>query len=95
MAALVSLTEAKKHLGIDSADAGDTAEVTLKSEMASEIVLDYIEDRESDWTDTTAPKLIKAAVLIVLGDLYADREGAGIPEGVKHILRRYRDPALA
>lgn len=93
MAALVTLAEAKNHLRLD----GDFEDefVELRAEMATDIVIDYIKRPEHEWTDADAPPLIKAAVLLMLGVLNEEREGATIPDGVKSILHRYRDPAIA
>ncbi len=93
MVALVTLAEAKAHLRVLNTD-HDT-DITMKMGQASDIIIDYIKTPDHGWTDSTAPNLIKAAILLVLGTLFDEREGAGIPDGVKDILWRYRDPALA
>ncbi|AHE56015.1 head-tail connector protein [Sphingomonas sanxanigenens] len=93
MVALVTLAEAKAHLRILSND--EDADIDLKREGASDIIVDYIKRPEHGWTAETAPALVKSAVLLMLGALFADRETAEIPSGVKAILWRYRDPALA
>lgn len=93
MAALVTLAEAKSHLRVLNSD--QDTDIGMKAEAASDIVTDYIKRPDHEWTDADAPALIKAAILLVLGDLFNDREGAGLSEGVKAILHRYRDPALA
>lgn len=95
--ALVTADEARRHLQITASglDADTTAVVALMMESASEIVLDYVDDPEVTWTAEDVPALIKAAVLMVLADLFHNREEGGLTDGVKRILRRYRDPALA
>lgn len=103
---LVGLPRAKAHLEITHAYRDDVISDAI--EEASEIVLDYIKDRENknEWTEETVPALIRAAVLLVLGSLWKNREGGGgegdsidapNPLGieVQRILHRYRDPALA
>lgn len=98
MAALVTTEEARRHLHLTStdwADADTVADVTAKAEAATEMVVDYIKQPDHVWTDADAPFLIKAAILLVLGDLFENRETATISDAVKNILHRYRDPALA
>jgi hypothetical protein len=96
---LVTDAEARLHLRIDSAgasppDAVDSA-VTMKILQASDIVIDYIKRYDHDWDDATAPPLIKAAVLLVLGTLYDRSNENPLSPGVIAILHRYRDPSLA
>lgn len=108
--ALVTTDQAADQLRKDGSDA-DIGDVELKVEQASEIVLDFIKQRDSDWTDPNgenpAPALIQAAVLLILTALYDDRSGPTIGElltppngstaagSVAALLWRYRDPALA
>jgi hypothetical protein len=97
--ALVTEDEARLHLRIDSTgesppDVVDQT-VSMKILQASEIVVDYIKYYDHPWDETTAPQLIKAAVLIVLGVLYDSPDKDPLSDGVKSILHRYRDPALA
>ncbi len=95
---LVTLAEAKEHLRVLHDDE-DTL-IEAQADAATDIVLDYIErpgpiDGPA-WTQGTVPPLVRAAILLVLGSLYADREGGEpISMAVASILRRYRDPALA
>lgn len=90
---LVTLLEAQNHLR--EWDEEFEAEITLKASMATDIVTDYANQSDPDWTEETAPPLIKAAVLLVLRVLYDDSDAHPLNEGVKMILHRYRDPALA
>lgn len=95
MTPLICLEDAQMDLRDDSPDA--QADILLKAQMATDIVLDYIERRGEiggpDWTRETVPFLIKAAVMIVLRNLYEGEEP--LNAGVQSILRRYRKPALA
>ena len=102
MAALVTINEAKRHLRVDFPD--DDADIEFRMNAASEIVVDYIKRPDHGWTDATAPFLIKAAVLIVLENLYDYRGGEEpayaqadgyLTQPVTSILHRYRTPALA
>lgn len=45
MAALVTLVNAKLQLHIDSSDSSHDADITLKMQQASDIILDYLKDR--------------------------------------------------
>lgn len=96
---LVTFTEARNHLRVDGAVESPLGpidqDIDEKILQASHIVTDYIKRPEHGWTDADAPPLIKAAVLIVLSVLF-DRPGEDpLTPGVKNILHRYRDPALA
>lgn len=93
--ALLTLDEAKTHLRIDGTD--DDIEVTTKVNEASAIILDYLKWNTSPEPDeTTAPGYMKAACKLVLGELYAEREGGDpISPAVVSLLARSRDPAYA
>ena len=104
MAALVSLPVGKTHLRITDSD--HDAEIQLKIDHASAIIVDYLKDRADDaWTESTAPLPVQAAVLYMLGQLYEHRgddleSGAGdfdtgVWEAIDRLLKRFRDPALA
>jgi len=96
---LVTDQEARNHLRIDGTPESppSTADdlLTMYIMSASGIVIDYIKFYEHVWDTTTAPPLIKAAVLLVLNVLYDDPTADPLTPGVKSILHRYRDPALA
>lgn len=101
MVALVSLDRAKAHLRIDGNDQDE--ELSLKIADASDTVIDYLKRSDHGWDATDAPGQVQAAVLLVLGALWSQREGVGqnaedldpISPAVVSLLRRMRDPALA
>jgi len=93
MVAFISLLQAKADLRIDGDE--QDLDIQMKVEAASEIVLDYIKRPTADWTDSTAPALIKAATILVLRSLFNDDEADPLSDAVIRILFRYRDPALA
>lgn len=102
MVSLVSLADAKRHLYVDFDD--HDFDIDLKIESATEIVIDYIKRPDHGWTEEDVPPLIRAAILLVLADLYEHRGDEepqpGPADGyldktVTRILHRYRDPALA
>lgn len=101
MVALVTLDRAVAHLRIDGNDQDE--ELLLKVTDASEVVVDYLKRPDHGWDEVTAPGQVQAAVLLVLGALWSQREGVGqnaenldpISPAVVSLLRRMRDPALA
>ena len=94
MAALVTLEQARHRLRLSAAEDYHEPDVEMKMEQASDIVIDYIKRPDHEWTDADTPPVIQAAILEVLMRLF---EGSDDPlsSGVKSILWRYRDPALA
>jgi hypothetical protein len=97
--ALITLEEAKAHLGLDGFNDRD-ATVTQKIEEASVIVLRHIKATDAAWTPETAPADIKAATKFVLYDLYYHLEGsengdAVLSRTVVEILRFHRMPSIA
>lgn len=95
---LVSMDEARAHLRVDHTD--EDADIALKLDAAEAEVLEYIQ-RPSPWLDADgvevpAPAPIKMAVLMVLGDLFANREegivGAThtLNPTARRLLARYR-----
>ena len=106
MTALVTFEEARLHLQMTSSDIADNDivdRVGMYIDAASDIVIDYIKRPDHGWDEVYAPPLIKAAVLLLIGQLDAIREGGEgtatmgptLPDPVRAILHRYRDPALA
>lgn len=87
MTKLVSLTQASEHLRRDTTD--DDADLDLKIEAASEVVLNYLKDSpavtfintDGEVEEDTAgnpvgvPRAIQIAVLMLVGIFYRDREG--------------------
>ena len=113
MTMLVSLSRAKAHLRITGTD--DDSDVELKLKGASAAVLRYIDsnqdfldtngdpDEESDGVALNVPEDIQAATLLLLGDLYKERDGVNaaewehgfLPRSVVRLLYPYRTPTLA
>jgi hypothetical protein len=98
---LETLANAKLHLHVT--DPARDAEVTLLLEHASALIYDYIGTRaDPAWDETTAPDVVQAATLKMLGYLWAHRgdDVVVVPdehiwEGISLLLMRTRDPALA
>lgn len=84
---LVSLQQASDHLRRDSGD--DDADLTLKIRAASAAIVNYIGSGriselivfDSSGEPEEVPEPIQAAVLLVVGDLYADRDGRDFIDG--------------
>lgn len=86
---LVTLAQAKKHLQLQPGQ-GDDADIYLKIEAATDIVLTHIYRDDDDWVDTmiawtdaTVPRSIQAAVLVQLAELHRFRGDDGakdVPE---------------
>lgn len=123
MVMLVSLEQASNHLRRDTAD--DDSDLIIKIAAASGAVINYLgqsraEDviafdssgdivLDSAGDPVGVPEPIQAAVLLVIGDLYADRDGRDFIEGgtserlsqiilprtVHFLLDPYRLPRLA
>jgi len=97
--ALITIEQAKQQLRIDFDD--QNADLQMKIEQASDIVVDYLKKPDHGWTETTVPKSVQAAILLVLTALWDDRNGDGGgdylgPDGpVARLLARFRDPAIA
>lgn len=96
--ALVTLDQAKRQLRIDYDD--ENADLTMKMEQASAIIVDYIKRPDHGWTEENVPPLVQAAILLVLTDLWDRRNGSNkddsiLSRTVRDLLERYRDPALA
>lgn len=107
---LVTLQEAKAHLRVDGDD--DDADITLKLRAAEEMAVAYL-DRAvypsqaaldaAVAADTTGPDpmvctfAVRAGILLILGDLYANREEVAtgtiatqMPTGARACLRPLR-----
>jgi hypothetical protein len=96
---LVTLTQAKDHLRA-SGFTDDDSMILLKAEEASDIIVDFIKKPNHGWTDRTVPGHVRAAVLLVLGNLYGQRgddpDGANpLTDPVMALVWRDRDPAMA
>lgn len=90
MVMLVSLEQASAHLRRDTDD--DDADLTIKIEAASQAVLNYIApvdfldsagepDFDSAGDPVGVPAPIQSAVLLIVGDLYTDRDMQNFREG--------------
>jgi uncharacterized phage protein (predicted DNA packaging) len=90
---MITLEQAKVHLRIDH-DAED-ADITARLGMAFAVVQDYIGDRSVLTAHSDAVE--DAATLLVLGELYANRESSADPlsPSVRGLLERLRAPGYA
>lgn len=95
MASSVTITEVKAHLRITSNV--EDALLQLYMDAANDRIENYINRPIPDNTDSppTAPAAIKAAALLIISDMYENREGAGEKEikenpALKSLLYPYR-----
>jgi len=96
---LVSLAEAKAHLRIT--DALHDVDIQQKLDTAQEEILAKLgAAADATWTATTAPRVIRGCILMLLEALY-DREYNATAdafmkswEAINQMLGMYRDPAL-
>lgn len=102
MIAIISQQEAKQHLRVTSTHSDD--DIELKILAASAILLNYIKiDVDASplsvpWGEADPPWDIKASCMLILGELYMNREAKDadvLSPAVRSLLHRYRDPALA
>lgn len=75
--AVVTLDEAKAHLRVDGTE--EDADITLKLAAAEDAAAQFL-NRPLPWADAAGtevpvPASVKAAILLMLGDLYSNREG--------------------
>lgn len=117
MVMLVTLEQAKQHLRIQDLDSDghpDDPDLTLKVKAASRAALNYCGlyanflDSNGDVPidsngDAVVPDDVRAATLLLVGDLYREREGVNasewehgfLPRTVVSLLYPYRLPTLA
>jgi len=100
---LVQLADAKVHLHVT--DPARDVEIQGKADHASAVIVDYLKEQaDPAWTADTAPLVVQAAVLLMLGHLWEHRgddleaptgSDAAVWEAIARLLMRMRDPALA
>ena len=90
---MIDLEAAKSHLRVY--DSNEDADITLKLTLAAAIVCEYIGFNSP--VSVYYEKIADAATLLVLGELYANREASSDPlsPSVRLILERIRVPVLA
>lgn len=88
---MITLAEAKAHCRVDHNE--DDSDIALKLNLAMRIVEDYT-GRPFNASDEP---IMDAAVLMIVGELYANREAHAnlLSPSVKAILERVRVPAFA
>ena len=100
MNAIITLSDAKKHLNVDSYFTDDDELITSYIAAATKIVMADTNREEADLynPDQTVNEIVRSAVLLKLGDLYGFREGSqtgtmnAVPQGYEHLcqlLRKY------
>lgn len=86
----VSIQEAEAHLRMDEVNA--SPDVAFKLTQAHAIVLDFIQNPAAEsWTKETVPFAVTAAILIVLSDLYENRQDANpLSDAVRALLSKHK-----
>jgi hypothetical protein len=99
---LITMEEARAHLRVTGTRADE--DIQLKIIAAGAILLNYIKVDQDEsplsmpWGAEDVPWDIKAATMLILGELFAERESGKadvLSQAVKSLLHRYRDPAMA
>lgn len=95
---IVSLDTAKTHLRVTVDDDDDN--IMLKLDQAEAIVIDFLKLDEGTYDleaspYVEAPKMVTAAILLVLKQLYDHPDQDPLSTAVRSVLHRSRDPALA
>lgn len=93
---LWTVAEAKMHLHLT--DAVFDADVQQKLDTAQEAILSYLNRcADATWDDTTAPKAVTHAILLLTASYYDDRTGADKSSpwpAIYELLAAYRDPTV-
>lgn len=103
---LIDLEEAKAQIYVDPDDTDKDADIELRIGIASSIVMKHIkaDDIPESWIVTHSPLVfespfdVKAATLLVFGELYANRESSTampLSDAVINLLSPHRMPTLA
>lgn len=107
---MIQLADARRHLRIDGVQ--DDTEIEQKLAVANELVLAYVGHLRSDYADAELPAdliladdrrfrheaALDAARLLVLGDLWQNREsshGNPLSPAVVNLLNLFREPGYA
>lgn len=99
---IIDLQEAKDHVRIVTSQFD--SDISLKILAASAMVINYLKidldgsPLEFPWSGDDVPWDVKAATMLVFGDLWMNRESDtsnALSPAVKSLLHRWRDPALA
>ena len=94
---LVDLRTAKEWLRVTHDD--EDLMIQRLADQATSLVIDFIKRPDHGWTAATVPRHVQAAVFHVLKRLYDDPagelDGGPLPQHIKELIWRDRDPALA
>jgi Phage gp6-like head-tail connector protein len=101
MAVIATLAQAKAHLRLSADASANDADVELKLQQATAIIVDYLKDRaDAAWTPYTVPGPVQSATLLMLTHLYEHRGDEPSTDdalwlAISRLLMRLRDPAVA
>lgn len=79
----ITLEEAKTHLNILLSDTSEDTYINHLILVSEDAVENYLNYSLTDYTPETLPKSIKHGMLLIIGDLYANRESISFAQGYK------------
>ena len=88
---ILSIDLVKKHIKVDGTD--EDTEIQLYIDAAEQYVNDFCDNKTTPFTTLPAP--VKAAILLIVGDLYENREMQVVKElyqnpAAENLLLHYR-----
>lgn len=98
-ASIVNVAEAKAHLRIDYADDDEQLEAWIQAAtefINNETGIDWANRTDNNGDPLPVPHLIRAAVLMLVGHFYGNREATSpltlheVPLGVQRIIEQHR-----
>lgn len=95
----VTLEEVKAHLYLSEADTTHDVDLNNKIEIVSDTIMEYLKltSPPESWGDTTSPSITvvparyKGCALLMIGELYENREATAadvLSDAIKKILKR-------
>lgn len=79
----VTLDEVKRQLNILLSETTEDDYLNYLIEVSEDVVSNYLNYSLSDYTNETLPKAIKHGILMIISDLYANRESISFAQGYK------------
>jgi hypothetical protein len=104
---LITIEEAKMQLQIAASVTEHDGDIAMKVQQASAILMDFLKltappaswaDADTSPVEYTVPAEYKAMTLVILGELFENRESSTIDVisiALQSLARRKRDPAMA
>jgi hypothetical protein len=93
MVQIVNADEVKAALLIEHNE--QDGNIMLQIGAATEILEQYLTEPDDTWTPDTAPERVKAAVILMVGNLLYNPGQPALSEAVRAVLADLRDPPMA